>query len=208
MARYAIAIDLDRCSGCRACEIACKMENDIPLGEYWSKVVQVGPYGTYPNVHQYFLPRQCQQCENAPCVEVCPTGASYRDEDDIVLIDASTCIGCQLCMTACPYGVRSYSASKNVVEKCTLCRERVADGTSLPACVHTCSNSARYYGDLDDPESDIAKAVAAKPAYHFADSGNGPRLVYLLSEKNGWWIDTDELEAENPEWPNSHWYQA
>jgi len=80
MARNCLVINLDRCIGCYACEVACKMENDIALGERWNKVVQVEPFGEFPHVSTYWLPVMCQQCEESPCTHVCPTGASYRDE--------------------------------------------------------------------------------------------------------------------------------
>ena len=98
-----LVVDLDRCTGCDACVVACKLENGIGLGEYWNRVVTVGPTGTHPRVEMYWLPVQCQQCENPQCVHVCPTGASYVDPDTgVVLVDKSKCIGCQYCMMACP----------------------------------------------------------------------------------------------------------
>ena len=118
MSHYAIVVDLDRCIGCHGCEIACKNENEVELGSFWNKVVQVGPFGDYPHLHQYFLPVMCQQCDDSPCTHVCPTGASYRDENNVVLVDKEKCIGCKYCMMACPYGVRSWSPSEHVVEKC------------------------------------------------------------------------------------------
>ena len=88
MARNAIVTDLNRCIGCFACELACKQHNNIDLGINWCKVHIMGPYGTFPDIQQYWLPKNCQQCENAPCIDVCPTGASYRNEDGVVLVDA------------------------------------------------------------------------------------------------------------------------
>ena len=87
MSRYCIAVDLDKCIGCYGCEVGCKNENNIALGERWNRVIQVGPTGTFPDLEQYFLPVMCQQCENSPCTHVCPTGASYRNEDGVVLVD-------------------------------------------------------------------------------------------------------------------------
>ena len=86
MSRNCLVVDLDKCIGCHACEVACKNENGIALGEYWNRVLQIGPHGIFPDLEQYWLPVQCQQCEDAPCVHVCPTGASYRDADGKVLV--------------------------------------------------------------------------------------------------------------------------
>lgn len=194
MTRYALVVDVDHCTGCKCCEIACKNENDIPLGERWNRLLLCGPYGTYPNLSQYYLPTMCQQCQNAPCVNVCPTGASYRDpETNIVLVNKEKCIGCKYCMMACPYGVRSWNPKENVVEKCTLCQHLTSKG-ELPHCVKVCSVQCRYYGDLDDPDSDVSKAIAAKPdaAHRLKDFGNHPSSVYLLSEKYCEWHEDAE----------------
>ena len=193
--RNAIVVDLDRCSGCFSCEIACKMENGIALGSYYNKVMTVGPFGDFPRIQQYFLPVHCQQCENAPCVHVCPTGASYRDADGKVLVDKEKCIGCKYCMMACPYGVRSWNAAEKAVEKCTLCGQLTA-ADQEPACVAACCANARFYGDLDDPQSDAAQAVAAadaKSLHTLKDVGNKPLTQYILSEKIAAWHDVDEI---------------
>lgn len=195
MAHYGIIVDLNRCIGCHGCEVVCKNENNVALGEYWNKVIDCGPYGDYPDIEMYFLPMMCQQCEEAPCVAVCPTGASYRNEDNIVLIDTDACIGCQLCMTACPYGARSYNATANVVHKCTLC-SHLPDDDREPMCVRTCSAGARLFGDLDDPESKPAQALAkADPESVFTlpDTGNKPVTHYILPAKRATWredVDT------------------
>ena len=103
-----LVIDLDRCSGCDSCVAACKMENQMNLGVVRNHVSAIGPTGTFPDIEMYWLPMQCQQCENPGCIEVCPTGASYRDEETgIVLVNAEDCIGCESCLTGCPYGVRA-----------------------------------------------------------------------------------------------------
>ncbi len=189
--RNCLVIDLDRCSGCDTCVVACKHENNVDLGNYWNQVVAVGPSGTFPDIEQYWIPAQCQQCENPQCVHVCPTGASYRDsKTGVVLIDKSKCIGCQYCMMACPYGVRTYNETSHVVEKCTLCPQLTAND-ELPACVHNCCTGARFYGDIDDPTSDAAKAIAAASAdsiHHLPDPGDSkPVTVYILSPKVAAW---------------------
>lgn len=208
MSRRCLVVDLDRCSGCDSCTVACKFENNINLGNYWNRVLAIGPTGEYPETEMYWLPMQCQQCENAPCISVCPTGASYRDDKDgVVLVDKEKCIGCQYCMYACPYGVRNFNKEEGVVEKCTLCNHLTAlsDGNenpedtsdpehAVPPCVHNCSCGARYFGDLDDPESAAAKAIAAAGGegsdrvHALSDPGNAnPVARYILSPEIASW---------------------
>ena len=190
MARYCIVVDLDKCTGCQTCEVACKIENNIALGEKWNKVIERGPFGEFPHIEKYWLPVMCQQCTNAPCVNVCPTGASYRDpETNVVLIDKEKCIGCKYCMMACPYGVRDWNENERVVEKCTLCSHLTATG-ELPYCGSVCPNECRYYGDLDDPDSDVSKALAAESPeslHQLRNKGNDPSTVYILSSKICTW---------------------
>lgn len=191
MAQKTLVIDLDRCIGCHACEVACKVENNVPMGVYYNRVMTVGPVGKYPDIYQYFLPTVCQNCKDAPCVTVCPTGASYKTEDGQVLIDKEKCIGCKVCIAACPYGARSFNPLTKVVEKCTLCRHLTEVGDK-PACVKACCSGARFFGDIDDPESDVAKAVAAagpENVHSMPDSGNKPTVRYILHKKNGTWND-------------------
>lgn len=190
MSHNCIVVNLDRCTGCFGCEIACKMENNVALGQRWSKVFTVGPVGEYPNMTRYALPTMCQQCKDAPCVHVCPTGASYRDSNtNVVLVDKEKCIGCKYCMMACPYGVRSWNKTEKCVEKCTLCGQLTSAG-KLPACVKSCAAGARFYGDLDDPNSDVSKELAKFPAeavHTLEDQGNGPCIHYILSTSIGQW---------------------
>lgn len=190
MSHNCIVVNLDRCTGCFGCEIACKMENNVALGQRWSKVFTVGPVGEYPNMTRYALPTMCQQCKDAPCVHVCPTGASYRDSNtNVVLVDKEKCIGCKYCMMACPYGVRSWNKTEKCVEKCTLCGQLTSAG-KLPACVKSCASGARFYGDLDDPNSDVSKELAKYPAeavHTLEDQGNGPCMHYILSTSIGQW---------------------
>lgn len=207
MTHYAIAHDLRRCMGCHACEMACKAENNLPDGIFWNKLLTeggVGPNtcgGTYEAPTRNYVSMQCQHCENPACVEVCPTGATYKDsETGLVLQDYEKCIGCQSCMQACPYeGVRSFidgepiyasgvvlgdpevpAHKENTVEKCTMCAHRIVKGEE-PACVATCPAYARTFGDLDDPESEISKLVSSREYKQLLEeAGTNPSVFYLL----------------------------
>ena len=153
MTRYSILTDLNKCVGCLACSVGCKVINNVPVGQYWNKVLRVGPNprqegGQWPDVYTYFLTVQCQHCANPACVSVCPTEASHVAADGTVQIDKSKCIGCQFCAMACPYGVRYLNEEERVVEKCTLCEQITAQG-GLPQCVIQCGGRARFFGDLE-----------------------------------------------------------
>ena len=108
MTRYGMVIDLDRCTGCRACMAACKVENNTPEGNYWMYAFRFEE-GEYPNTRVWFMPRPCQHCQNAPCVNVCPVGARYKRDDGITATDWDRCIGCRYCEVSCPYGVNYFN---------------------------------------------------------------------------------------------------
>ena len=184
MTRMALVIDLDACVGCHACATVCKQENNVELGSFWSNVLDIGPTGKFPDVEMYFLPVLCQQCDDPVCVAGCPTGASYKRKDGIVLVDKDRCIGCQYCVMACPYGVRCYNHEAGVVEKCTLCAHRV-DAEEKPACVNTCPAKARTFGDLDDPNSEVSRKIrtAGKAVHRLEDVGNHPCVAYILHKQ-------------------------
>jgi Fe-S-cluster-containing dehydrogenase component len=153
MTRYAIVTDLNRCVGCLSCSVACKAVNSVPIGNFWNKVLRIGPslkaeVKRSSDVEMYYLPVSCQHCEDPECIKVCPTQASHKREDGTVQIDKSKCIGCQFCVMACPYGVRYLNEEERVVEKCTLCEQIINDG-GLPQCVQQCGGRARYFGDWD-----------------------------------------------------------
>lgn len=206
MPHYAIVTDLNRCVQCLSCSVACKMANNVGLATFWNKVLRIGPHpipggsGQFPDVEYYSIPVGCQHCENPSCVDVCPTGATYKREDGIVAIDADVCIGCQACMSACPYGVRSFVADKGVVEKCTLCEGKVADG-DLPECVRQCQGRARFFGDLDEgiesfrgpkigsEETDFLTIVQTSKewtedqVHTLPDEGTAPSFRYILRNR-------------------------
>lgn len=199
--KLGLVIDLDTCVGCQACVTACKGWNDQGYGAPLSDQNPYGsdPSGTFLNrVHSYEVtptqgeaqiinfPRSCLHCEDAPCVTVCPTGASYkRAEDGIVLVNEDACIGCGLCAWACPYGARELDAAAGVMKKCTLCVDRI-DNQNLPpedrepACVRTCPTGARHFGDLGDPGSAVSQLVAARGGYDLMpEMGTRPTNKYL-----------------------------
>lgn len=186
--QYAIVTECNKCVSCLACTTACKVENGAALGKRWTWIDRIGPNpihegDAFPNVEMYFLPMKCQHCYNAPCVEVCPTGASFRREDGTVQVNADACIGCSLCVGACPYGARYVDDEEQVAKKCTMCQQLIDDG-GTPECVSSCTGSALHFGDLDDPTSEVSQLVeaAGDRAYHLQDSGNAPANVYILNK--------------------------
>ncbi|WP_324716123.1 4Fe-4S dicluster domain-containing protein [Carboxydochorda subterranea] len=198
--RYGMVIDLARCIGCQSCTAFCKVKNGTPPGVFLSKVL-VHEVGRYPNTQVVYQPMLCMHCEQAPCVQVCPTGASYKRPDGIVAVDADRCMGCRYCVAACPYGARSFVESlqpyypgfeptpyekvahanhqAGVVEKCNFCMDRIERGEE-PACVQTCPAKARTFGDLDDPNSEVSKLIARRHGYQLlAELGTNPSVYYL-----------------------------
>lgn len=179
MTRYAMVIDQRRCIGCQSCTVACRTWNDLPVDTIYNPVVSEGVQGHFPNVHLTFTPLLCMHCENAPCTGCCPTGASQQDEDGIVWVDETKCMGCKVCVNACPYGARSVNEEEGFVRKCTFCKDRVRDGDQ-PYCVATCHQKARIFGDLDDPESEVSKLVGSlKTERIFTDLGTDPQVYYI-----------------------------
>ncbi|MEM1994317.1 MAG: 4Fe-4S dicluster domain-containing protein [Nitrososphaerales archaeon] len=152
--RYAMLIDVERCYGCMACVAACAAENNVPIGVFRTWVERY----VRKDGNVVFVPKQCNHCENPPCVKPCPTGATFKREDGLVLINDEICIGCGACIQACPYGARFPNPVKGVADKCTFCEHRLANGL-LPACVEACPTTARIFGDLNDSESEISKIV-------------------------------------------------
>jgi molybdopterin-containing oxidoreductase family iron-sulfur binding subunit len=220
-----MVIDLDKCSACQSCSVACRMENNTPVAGpgqaaagrtiLWNEVL---PFveGEYPQVQMTFVPRPCMHCEQPACVRVCPVQATYQTEDGLVLVDYDRCIGCRFCTVACPYQARYFNwfdpewpealkahlnpdpevapRRRGVVEKCTFCVQRLrkaraqaeAEGRPfsasdyVPACVQTCTGHARYFGDLDDPNSLVAKLAASPRAFRLQEElGTQPKVYYL-----------------------------
>ncbi len=236
--KWGMVIDLEKCTGCQACTAACSMENTRLPGEQWHDVIFFNE-GDYPSPQMKWFPRPCMQCENPPCVAVCPVRATYKTDDGVVLIDWNRCIGCKYCMIACPYGARFYTDEKplaapdikavfksgdehswnppwrqpeskedwergigiqpnGVVSKCTFCYHRISkaprDTADLdpsdpkqreytPACVVACPPTARYFGNLDDPHSEVSKMIANKRGTRLLDQlGTKPQVYYLTGD--------------------------
>ncbi len=190
MKKKSMVIDLDRCTGCLSCELACKTENNIDPGIAYNKVMVMGPVGTFPELKMYFLPALCQSCKDAPCVSVCPTESSYVNDDGVILIDGERCTGCLSCQDACPYGARSFNRKAEVVEKCTLCSHLTAG--DKPACVKACRSKARVAGDIEDPASEVSRLLESAGiavVHSMPDAGNKPTVRYILSKKTAEWQD-------------------
>ncbi|MBV9734515.1 MAG: 4Fe-4S dicluster domain-containing protein, partial [Acidisphaera sp.] len=152
----------------------------------WFNRVHTFEAGEGEGARTVHFPRSCLHCEQPACVTVCPTGASYkRAEDGIVLVNGDLCIGCQLCAWACPYGARELDEGDGTMKKCTLCIDRIYNGTlpeeeRVPACVSTCPARARHYGDLGDPDSDVSRLVRARGGYDLMpEMGYRPVNKYL-----------------------------
>jgi Fe-S-cluster-containing dehydrogenase component len=198
---YGFLVDLTKCIGCGACVRACRAENDVPEGFYrtWveryavlregGRVLVDSPEGALngfagdPPVggevaKSFFVPKLCNHCEDSPCVQVCPVGASYETRDGVVLVDKKQCVGCGYCVQACPYGCR-YIAPSGHADKCTLCYHRVTKGL-LPACVAACPVGARVFGDLHQPASALRRAMdSSRYGVLKPHLGTHPKCVYV-----------------------------
>jgi len=203
--QYGMLIDLNRCVDCGGCVMACKLENKTTRDIYWC-TMHHKEQGVYPTARMLWMPVGCMHCSNAPCVQCCPTGASFVDESGRVLVNPDICIGCRTCINACPYSARHYNFDSaedlpywgdgaaltpfeekavvpqhpvGIVEKCTHCKPRVEQGL-LPACVQTCVGKARVFGDLDDPASELCKAIKEKNARPlYSELGTSPNCYYV-----------------------------
>jgi phenylacetyl-CoA:acceptor oxidoreductase subunit 1 len=194
MTRWAMIADLRRCVGCQTCTAACRQANDTPPGVQWRRVLDM-EVGVYPEVKRAFVPVGCMHCDDPPCMHVCPSTATKKRADGIVTIDYDLCIGCGYCAVACPYQARYKSDADtlrpNVATKCTFCVERVAAGLAqglkpgvdpeaTPACVNSCIAKALHFGDVEDPQGNIAQLLAENQHFRMHEElGTGPNFYYL-----------------------------
>lgn len=225
---WGMVIDLDKCTACQACTVACQAENNVPITGpeaydqartiFFTEVFR-NIEGEFPFLEAEIIPRPCLHCENAPCIRVCPVGATFHNEHGAVVINYDTCIGCRFCTVACPYTARSFNYSEpdfpapleqalnpdlpvrpnGVAEKCTFCFHRVdkllaraaeegreltnSELTLLPACNQACPASARYFGDLNDPNSTVSHLSRSPRAFHLLEElGTEAKVTFLRSE--------------------------
>lgn len=176
---WSMGVDVNKCIGCLRCVEACKNENNVPREPFffrtWVERYRILETGETlvdtPNtksntfkteeleekiIRSYFVPKLCNHCDNPPCVQVCPVGATFKTPDGVVLVDANYCIGCRYCIQACPYGARFLHPETRVAEKCTFCYHRITRGL-VPACVEVCPTQARIFGELEKKASPLVR---------------------------------------------------
>ncbi len=175
---FGFVIDNSSCIGCHACSTACKSEHQVPLGvqRTWVKYTEAG---RYPDVRRSFQVTRCNHCSNPPCVRICPTGAMHQRDDGIVDFESDACIGCKACLQACPYDAIYIDPESHTAAKCNYCAHRTDVGME-PACVVVCPEHAILAGDLDDPTSEISRAVAKNDVtVRKPEQGTSPKLFYI-----------------------------
>jgi len=222
--KFSLVMDVGACIGCRRCMYACKEENNIPdtISPLWIEVFEMKSdvdvtghppledlkkgattaYTESPKPGMWYLPVQCNHCDNPPCVRVCPTGATHKEKDGFVLMDYDKCIGCRLCVVACPYNARRFNWWKpeiaaekvnqlvplrplGVVEKCTFCVHRVRRG-KLPRCVEVCPVQARHFGDRNDPVSEVSKILKENLGFRLLEEVNTEPNIWYITRGKKW----------------------
>ncbi len=222
--KFVMVIDVGACIGCRRCMWACKEENNVPdtISPPWIEVFELKSGVTltgHPSLHdlqdgattsytespregRWYLPVQCNHCDNPPCVKVCPTGATYKDIDGLVLMNNDRCIGCRLCVVACPYSARRFNwftpeisndkvnplvpiRPVGVAEKCTFCVHRVRQG-KLPRCVEVCPVQARHFGNLNDPTGEVSKILKSNMSAQLLEEANTEPNIWYITRGKKW----------------------
>ena len=234
-------IDSGACIGCRRCLHACRLENNVadePSNMSWidvfelentrpvSEIHGIPPEGANidyegsPSDDHWYMSFNCFHCDNPPCTKVCPTGATYQDEDGLVLVNYDLCIGCRYCMAACPYNARHFNwwnpehptarvnpidgsvetlnplvplRPRGVVEKCTFCVHRIRNGNPNPRCVEVCPVRARHFGDLNDPESEVSKLLETVRTHRIKEELNTHPMMYYFTRGVKWKEDGEKL---------------
>ena len=203
---YGMGIQIDKCIGCGRCVEACKEENSVPKDPFFFRtwveryVIKMNGEVIVRSIdgrissgdraieeteilRSFFVPKLCNQCDNPPCVQVCPVGATFKTEDGVILVDEDRCIGCRYCIQACPYGARYLHPEKQTADKCTFCYHRITKGL-LPACVEVCPTQARIFGDLKSPASPLTRFKRMNKIHVLKPSLNtDPKVLY--SELDG-----------------------
>jgi Fe-S-cluster-containing dehydrogenase component len=181
MTRLAPVADLDRCTGCLSCVVACKQEHRMPLGLSFMRVDQVGPHGRFPDLNMYYLPIACQQCREPSCADACPDGAIRRADDGLVAVVDEQCTGCGACVDACPYGAIVLDPAQKLARKCDLCAGLRAAGAA-PACVAACPAKALAVVDADEGGSEPSEREAGG---HERTGGRHERASFALMPSLG-----------------------
>ncbi len=193
--KYVMLADTTRCINCKACVVACRAEWSTPIGHSrdWVKEVE---FVEEDKPQVMLFPGRCQHCDDSPCIEACPSGAAYKREDGVVLLDYDICSGCELCVRACPYEARWLNPDTNTISKCTFCQPRVDEGLK-PACVNTCVGRALIFGDMNDPDSEVSRLLKEKEWQQLVtdEVSVGPNHYYYTAGKS----IPDEVKPKVPE---------
>ncbi|HEU4338591.1 MAG TPA: 4Fe-4S dicluster domain-containing protein, partial [Planctomycetota bacterium] len=192
--RLGFLLNQETCIGCHACTVACKSEHGVPLGAFrtWVKHIE---RGTFPDVRRHFSVMRCNHCDDAPCMDICPTKALFRRKDGVVDFDRDACIGCKSCMQACPYDALYIEPESNTAAKCNFCAHRLDAGLE-PACVIVCPVQAIGVGDLDDPNSSLSKIAAAGAEVRKPELGTRPKTYYIGADAAS--LDPLQIDDRGP----------